>query len=102
MSCDNYLKLNQYVGQQIRYLRTRADYNLAEVASKLNISYQQLQKYETGANNLSVARLHQIAELFGVAPDQFFPPQAQTADIEKIQDPTLKGLICNLIHRLSL
>lgn len=90
------------MGQQIRYLRNQADYNLAEVASKLNISYQQLQKYETGANNLSVARLFQIAELFGVAPDQFFPPQIQTADIEKIQDHALRGIICNLIHRLSL
>ena len=34
-----------------------------QLADRLNISYQQIQKYETGANRVSAGRLFQIASI---------------------------------------
>lgn len=36
------------------------------------MSFQQVQKYETGANRISASMLYQLAQIFGVTPDAFF------------------------------
>ena len=42
------------------------------MAKHLDISYQQLQKYETGANRLSCSALYVIANYLKVSPLAFF------------------------------
>jgi transcriptional regulator with XRE-family HTH domain len=37
-----------------------------ELAEKIGISYQQLQKYEKGINNISISRLKQIADVLKI------------------------------------
>ena len=39
---------------------------------KLGITFQQVQKYEKGANRVGASRLQQIAEALGVTPAWFF------------------------------
>jgi transcriptional regulator with XRE-family HTH domain len=36
------------------------------LAEKLGISFQQVQKYEAGANRITAARLYEVCEVFGV------------------------------------
>jgi transcriptional regulator with XRE-family HTH domain len=43
-----------------------------EVAAVLGVPYQQLHKYETGANRLSAGRLFLLAEALGVEVAHFF------------------------------
>jgi transcriptional regulator with XRE-family HTH domain len=38
----------------------------AELAKRLGVSFQQVQKYEKGTNRVGAGRLPQIAEIFGV------------------------------------
>ena len=38
----------------------------------LGITFQQIQKYEKGANRISSSRLHHMAAIFGVSPSDFF------------------------------
>ncbi len=38
----------------------------------IGVTYQQIQKYETGANRISAATLFRIAAAFNVAPAFFF------------------------------
>lgn len=53
------------VGQRIREARTRRGMTQAQIAKKLGISYQVMQRYERG-EKLGVARLFEIAEILDV------------------------------------
>lgn len=73
----------------IRALRLKNDMTQADLASKLSISFQQVQKYETGANRVSASRLDQIAKAFGVDPSIFFGSMPKNLST----DPQLTKLI---------
>jgi transcriptional regulator with XRE-family HTH domain len=48
-----------------------------ELADKVGITFQQVQKYEKGSNRISSSRLHQIADVFGVTASYFFDDPLQ-------------------------
>ncbi len=50
------------IGETIKKYRIAARMSQMALAEKIGISYQQLQKYEKGINNISVYRLRQISE----------------------------------------
>jgi len=50
------------IGETIKKYRIAARMSQMALAEKIGISYQQLQKYEKGINNISVYRLQQISE----------------------------------------
>lgn len=54
-------RIDRLVGANIRHLRIARNLTLADMAARLGISHQQLQKYETGANRLSAGMLHAVA-----------------------------------------
>jgi transcriptional regulator with XRE-family HTH domain len=43
-----------------------------ELAKRLSISFQQVQKYESGANRISASKLWQLCDVLDVAPGYFF------------------------------
>ena len=59
------------IGSLIREMRKAAGMSQMRLADKIGVSYQQVQKYEKGASKLSVPRLMQIAEVFGVPVTAF-------------------------------
>lgn len=50
------------IGDAIKKHRLAANMSQMALAEKIGISYQQLQKYEKGINNISVFRLQQISD----------------------------------------
>ncbi len=44
----------------------------AKLADKLGLSYQQVQKYENGANRIAADKLFDISRTLGVTPGYFF------------------------------
>jgi transcriptional regulator with XRE-family HTH domain len=50
-----------HVGRQVRALRKEARLSLEGLAASLQVTHQQLQKYETGGNRMTVSMLFQIA-----------------------------------------
>lgn len=65
-------KVDDHVGERIRVRRTELGLTQEELARQLLISYQQVQKYETGANRISAGRLYEIALELGVGVEYFF------------------------------
>ena len=59
------------VGKKIRSQRILLGLSQTELGDKLGITFQQIQKYERGANRISVGRLKRIADIFDV-PIYFF------------------------------
>jgi len=64
--------IDQHVGERIRQRRILLGYTQEQLAETLGISYQQVQKYETGANRVSAGRLFQISKHLDVPVGQFF------------------------------
>lgn len=67
-------RIDALVGARIVALRAEAGLSQAQLATRLGISFQQVQKYEVGANRVSASRLHQLAVALSAPIDSFFPP----------------------------
>jgi transcriptional regulator with XRE-family HTH domain len=61
-----------HVGRRIRIRRLLLGMNQESLASALGLTFQQVQKYEAGANRVSASRLSTVAEILGVAIGYFF------------------------------
>lgn len=55
--------INQVWGQRLQQLRCQRSISRQEVASFMNLSVQQIRKYETGESALTLYRLQQLADL---------------------------------------
>jgi len=61
-----------HVGKRIRHRRWLVGMTQQQLAEKVGIKFQQIQKYETGANRVSASRLWDIAEALEVPVSFFF------------------------------
>ena len=61
-----------HVGKRIRHQRWMVGMTQQQLAEKVGIKFQQVQKYETGMNRVSASRLWDIAETLGVSIGFFF------------------------------
>ena len=76
-------RVDSHVGGCIRKRRTLLGLTQEQLASALSISYQQVQKYETGANRVSAGRLYQISQELSVEVGYFFEG-LETAEVEQM------------------
>ncbi len=61
-----------HVGKRIRHRRWLVGMTQQQLAEKVGIKFQQIQKYETGANRVSASRLWDIADSLDVPVSFFF------------------------------
>ena len=66
------------VGEAIRAHRLIAGMSQKDLADRLGVSFQQVQKYEKGANRVGAGRLPQIAGIFGIPISALFEANANT------------------------
>ena len=60
-----------FVGNKIRERRKQLKLSQDELSKILNISYQQVQKYESGNTPLTIGRLFQVAQALNATPGHF-------------------------------
>lgn len=53
---------------------------MVDLAAHLGVSYQQVQKYETGQNRIGAAKLSAIAKFLGCSIEDLVPPHLATQD----------------------
>lgn len=61
-----------HVGKRIRHRRWMVGMTQQQLAERVGIKFQQIQKYETGANRVSASRLWDIADALEVPVSFFF------------------------------
>ena len=61
-----------HVGKRVRHRRWLVGMTQQQLAEKVGIKFQQIQKYETGANRISASRLWDISEAMDVPVSFFF------------------------------
>ena len=77
---EKYDPVDVHVGSRVRSLRIQRKMSQSDLGDILGIAFQQIQKYEKGANRISSSKLHHIAAIFGVSPSYFFDnPLAEAA-----------------------
>ncbi|MDQ7812310.1 helix-turn-helix transcriptional regulator [Brevundimonas sp.] len=67
-------KVDAFVGARISLRRSALGLSQTALAQQLGISFQQVQKYETGQNRISASRLHRVATVLATSVEAFFPP----------------------------
>src|SRR6202789_2014842 len=72
--------IDVHVGLQVRLRRKELKISQERLADALGLTFQQVQKYERGANRISASKLYEIARALQVPIGWFF---------EGLSDPTL-------------
>ena len=64
--------IDRHVGSRVRMRRMLASVSQEKLGEALGLTFQQVQKYEKGANRISASRLQNIAKILGVPVSFFF------------------------------
>ncbi len=69
--------IDAYVGERVRQRRTLLGLSQEALGEELDLSFQQVQKYERGTNRISASRLYEIGEILDVPISYFFEEAGQ-------------------------
>ena len=72
------------LGRRIRLRRVEIKISQSELADKLGVSFQQVQKYEKGVNRVGAHRLQQIASALDVPMTFFYDGDGKTREVESL------------------
>lgn len=72
-----------FVGERIRFRRIELGMTQTELADKVAVRFQQVQKYENGQNRVAASRLWHIAEALDVPVNYFFDNPNGLSDMDK-------------------
>ena len=64
--------VDQHVGTRLRMLRLMLGMSQSELAKGVNLTFQQIQKYEKGSNRISSSRLQEFCNILNVQVPFFF------------------------------
>jgi transcriptional regulator with XRE-family HTH domain len=94
---ENIRVVDQSVGRRVRMMRVSRGLSQTALASQLDLTFQQLQKYEKGTNRISASKLHDIARILGVEVASFFEDAAYPERLANIVDSDMPRRIDLLI-----
>jgi transcriptional regulator with XRE-family HTH domain len=92
--------VDKHVGGRVRRRRIELGMSLEDMSSLLGVSYQQVQKCESGLNRIGAGRLYQIGSALGVPVTYFFEGLTSSADIGDDSSPSPK--VSNVASRNEL
>ena len=113
--------VDRHVGRRVSEKRIGLGYNQSDLGRALGLTFQQIQKYEKGANRVSASRLHQVATVLGCSVADFFPARADEGDpmaglrdltatadgralaeaFPRISDPALRQAVSRVVEALA-
>ena len=113
--------VDRHVGRRVCEKRISLGYNQSDLGRALGLTFQQVQKYEKGANRVSASRLHQVATALGCSVADFFPARADALDpmaglrdltatsdgralaeaFPRISDPALRQAVTRVVEALA-
>jgi transcriptional regulator with XRE-family HTH domain len=80
--------VDKHVGNQVRMRRMMLGMSQAKLGDALGLTFQQVQKYESGMNRMGASRLHHISHILKVPMPFFFEGgPGQTKGVGKLPSP---------------
>lgn len=99
--------IDRLVGQRIRWRRRELKLTQERLGELLELTFQQVQKYEKGTNRISAGRLFELSSVLQVPvtyfyddAEEFLPDRAQT-DIADASDVASTGEVMDFISALQ-
>jgi transcriptional regulator with XRE-family HTH domain len=81
-----------HVGRRLREGRRLRGLTQAALAEAVDVSFQQVQKYENGRNRISASKLVRFAKALKVAPAWFYEGEGGLTGTNEDEGPRLEGL----------
>lgn len=78
--------IHSQIGARIRLARSNSQITQQELAGKLGVSFQQIQKYEKGVNRVDAGRLEQIASALNVSKMWLYGDEENAERISTLGD----------------
>lgn len=94
--------IDKYVGQRLKLRRTLLSLSQEQLASRANITFQQIQKYERGFNRISAGRLFEFASILSVPISYFYDGYPNTEQTKGTQEPTIQDGLLNTPEIIKL
>jgi len=85
------VNFNVHLGKKIRMRRLSLGLTQTKVAQAINVTFQQIQKYEKGTNGVSSSRLMQLSQFLKVPITYFFEQYKSYKEINP-DDSTIEDL----------
>ena len=70
------MDFNVAVGKRLMLIRLSANLSQGELGERIDVSAQQIHKYETGENRLSAESIKQVSDVFAVPVNYFYGDDA--------------------------
>ena len=74
---------NRHLGSKLRMRRLALGLTQTKVAQAINVTFQQIQKYEKGTNGISSLRIMQLGKILNVPVIYFFEDYPEYMESEK-------------------
>ena len=84
--------IDSRVGINLRLRRKALNISLETLAAGVGVTFQQIQKYERGANRISASKLYEIAQVLETPVDWFFqsrPDAPESLEMHEPEPPSL-------------
>ena len=78
--------IDVYVGKRVRFKRKVLGLTQSDLAEKVEITFQQIQKYEKGTNGVSSNRLMQLSQFLKVPIIYFFEDFKEFKDMNSSEE----------------
>ena len=93
---DNF---NNHLGKKLRIRRLSLGLTQTKVAQAINVTFQQIQKYEKGTNGVSSNRLMQLAQFLKVPIIYFFEDYRDFKDLSSSNESSNDDLNYSFLSR---
>lgn len=90
VSVDGPRPVDIHVGGRLRLRRTLLGISQEKLADSVNLTFQQIQKYERGANRMGASRLYEISGILDVPIGYFFDDMPK--DVQNTKGSFAKGM----------
>lgn len=90
------------IGHNLRYLRESCHYSQKCIGDLLDVSYQQIQKYEQGTNRFPIEGLYKLKHFYNVPYEVFFRGFSQDESSGNVLSTETKEYVRMLIHLWQL
>lgn len=77
------MELSVYIGSKIKYYREQMGMTQEDLAKKLKTTRQSISRYENGDRKANQDILFELADIFGISINTFFP-RVETKDINEV------------------
>ena len=77
--------IDVHVGSRVRLRRTLLGMSQEKLGDAIGLTFQQVQKYERGANRIGASRLHELSRVLDVPVSFFFD------DMDPVRAPAIPG-----------